>query len=138
MLKYRLIVFCMLHCRVRDNPNMPQNRSKISVAVTMFSSLRHGTLYQSQTAAHRNEIGLLDILTPEQTVAFLKWLDRNKERCMKLFALEKSSKSTQTIKKEDDDSTLAGNGIGLMKTSDSLNDICNQLTEALMIAKTDL
>ncbi len=118
---------------------MPQNRSKVSVAVTMVSSLRNGTLYQSHSAAHRNQIGLLDTLTPHQTIAFLKWFASNKERCMKLFGLKGRPTNMPTIKKEDDD--ISGSGedeSGVMKNSDSLNDICKQLTEALKIAKSDL
>ncbi len=115
---------------------MPQNRSKVSVAVTMVSNLRDGTLFQSQIAAHRNQMGLLDILSPQQTIVFLKWLATNKERCVKLFGLERTSMAAE-INREEDDDTSAGNGDGMMK-SDSLNDICNQLTEALKIAKTEL
>ena len=101
---------------------MPENRSKVSVAVTMVSSLRNGTLCQSQTAAHRNEIGLLDILTPQQTVAFIKWFAKNKDRCLKLFGLSKMNGSKVTT--VDDDSSGVGRGEvkdshDKMKSSDS-------------------
>mmetsp|Transcript_12497 Transcript_12497/g.18935 ORF Transcript_12497/g.18935 Transcript_12497/m.18935 type:complete len:784 (-) Transcript_12497:31-2382(-) len=124
--------------RIRDNAVMPQNRGKVSVAMTMVSSLQNGILYQSHSAAHRNEVGLLQVLTPDQALRFLHWFALNKDRCTKLFGLH-----PQKLKTNGTDGLYNKEGVGCpgergyMKPSDSLNDICKQLTEAMMIAKTE-
>merc|ERR1712038_203007 len=100
------------------------------------SSLLNGILYQSHSAAHRNEIGLLQILTPAQALRFLKWFIANKERCTRLFGSDHQQSKTGG----NNGASTSGEGMegvgesGEMKASDSLNDICKQLNEAMMIA----
>ena len=116
---------------MRGDTTIPQNRGKVSVAMTMVSSLQNGVLYQSHSAAHRNIVGLLQILTPDQALRFLQWFVLNKSRCVKLFRLQQEKSESKGI-----DSVRNGDGSrspcesGTMKTSDSLSDICKQLTGA--------
>ncbi len=128
---------------------MPQNRSNMSVVVKMASTLRDGMLYQSHVASHRNQVGLLQILTKSQAIAFLEWFSLNKQRCSKLFSLDDSSLMRQTnnsridIGGELESVHIAVKEDGTdrsptLKSSDSLNDICGQLNQAMMIAKSDL
>jgi hypothetical protein len=118
---------------------MPQNRSKVAVAGTMVSNLKHGTLYQSHSAAHRNETGLLQILTTEQALAYINWISMNRERCKKLFSLDQNrSKNNQVNGSHDSVEGSEGIEGGGLKNSDSLSDMCKQLTEAMMIQRTDL
>lgn len=128
---------------MREDGQMPQNRSNVSVAVTTISKLCNGILYQSHVAAHRNEIGLMQILTQEQTIAFLDWFATNKERCGRLFGLDEHVSKQHSLRS----SGVVEPGVGIvgakqshgkLKMSDSLTDICGQLTEAMMIAKTEL
>jgi len=128
--------------RMREEVSMPENRSKVSTAITMVSSLRDGIVSRSHSAAHRNEVGLLQVLTPAQSHRFLKWFLANKHRCSKLLGqMEKQQQEQQQQQKNNDlnennTNVLcenSGNNTGLMKTSNSLSDICQQLTQALEI-----
>ena len=100
----------------------------------MVSNLRNGVLCQSHSAAHRNEIGLLQILTKAQAIAFLEWFLANKERCIKLFTVDKK----MSYHLSNNDTLHPGVGVRgsenkeQLKASDSLSDICKQLTEAMM------
>ncbi len=125
---------------------MPQNRGKVSVAMTMVSSLQNGILYQSHSAAHRNEVGLLQVLTPDQALRFLRWFILNKKRCVRLFGSQQQQKQKQKSESSGMDGIENDNGgrsssgaseTGHLKASDSLNDICKQLTQAMMIAKSE-
>lgn len=70
----------------------------------------------------------------------MKWFANNRDRCLKLFGL---SEMDGTMVTEIGDNCLdegrEGNDDQVkIKSSDSLNDICKQLTEALKIVKTEL
>lgn len=117
---------------------MPKNRTNTAVVVKMISSLLNGVLHQSQAAAQRNEDTLIQILTPHQVIAFFSWLKANKERCSRLlFNVEKTRlrqfDSNGDLKSESSEDVEYN-----MKPSDSLSDLCKQLNEAMMIAKSEM
>jgi hypothetical protein len=145
-----LIIIFFQHFRLREDVTMPQNRANMSVVVKMASTLRDGVLYQSHVASHRNQVGLLQILTKTQAIAFLEWFSLNKVRCSKLLGLGDISLIRQTNNTsihigggglESVDTAVKEDGkerSPTLKSSDSLNDICKQLNQAMMIAKSEL
>ena len=123
---------------MRKDITMPKNRTNTAVVVKMISSLLNGVLHQSQAAAQRNEDTLIQILTPQQVIAFFSWLKGNKERCSRLlFNVEKTRlrqfDSNGDLKSESSEDVEYN-----MKPSDSLSDLCKQLNEAMMIAKSEM
>lgn len=49
----------------------------------------------SQCSSELNEVLLLNILTPQQTVLFLEWSQKNKNRCM--AAMERQAQSVENV-----------------------------------------
>jgi len=63
----------------------------IEKAVSVTQTLRNAMLCLSQCSSELNEALLLNILTPQQTVLFLKWSKENKDRCMAALACQSKS-----------------------------------------------
>lgn len=64
---------------------LPAGRQEVATAKSMVRSLKHGILYQGHSSAHRSEVALLDILTPEQSARYLQWTAANKDRCDRIL-----------------------------------------------------
>lgn len=64
---------------------LPAGRQEVATAKSMARSLKHGILYQGHSSAHRSEVALLDILTPEQSARYLQWTAANKDRCERIL-----------------------------------------------------
>jgi hypothetical protein len=84
----------------------------------MVNNLKNGVLYQCHSAGHRSEAALLQVLTPAQTGRYLAWHRENKSRCVNL--LDSSPRS-------------GANDHQFRSYDNSLNDVCQQLTEAMKI-----
>lgn len=110
--------FIQVFKRTRQNGKVPQTRSQISIAATMVNNLKNGVLYQCHSAGHRSEAALLQVLTPAQTGRYLAWHRENKSRCVNL--LDSSPRS-------------GANDHQFRSYDNSLNDVCQQLTEAMKI-----
>ena len=61
--------------------NLPGRLDKMKLAISTTHHLQNAMSCHSHLASKRNDSLLLDILTPEQTLLFLQWLDKNKKRC---------------------------------------------------------
>ncbi|EJK66630.1 hypothetical protein THAOC_12443 [Thalassiosira oceanica] len=61
--------------------NLPGRLNKMKLAVSTTHHLQNAMSCHSHLASKRNDSLLLDVLTPEQTMLFLQWLDKNKKRC---------------------------------------------------------
>lgn len=56
----------------------------MKTAINATHQLQNAMLCHTQLASQRNEMLLLEILTPAQTALFLEWMRTNKARCMAL------------------------------------------------------
>ena len=61
--------------------NLPGRLCRMKLATSTTHHLQNAMSCHSHLASQRNDSLLLDILTPEQTMLFLQWLDKNKKRC---------------------------------------------------------
>lgn len=130
----------------KDNKKLVSDGAQVCVAASMATTLKTGVLFQCHSAAHRNEVALLDILTPTQSARFLEWFLLNKDRCRGIIAKgnnnTSSMMSTTTTPSssslDNDNSGLNNNHGGAAPKEKSLNDICQQLNDALKIRKQEL
>ena len=97
---------------------MPQIRSQIAIAATMVDNLKNGVLYQCHSAGHRSEAALLQVLTPAQASRYLEWYRQNKLRCVNLLGSNQRRGINENQYRSYDN---------------SLNDVCQQLTDAMNI-----
>jgi len=104
---------------LRADPEMQQTRSKISAAASRVSKLKADLLSHSSSVAHQNEIALLQILTPSQSIRFLEWFLRNKNRCAALIS--KSDRVSNAY--------FESGSLPKANSDHSLNDFCQQLTD---------
>ena len=84
----------------------------------MVGNLKNGVLYQCHSAGHRSEATLLQILTPAQASRYLNWYRENKHRCADLLGSKPRGR---------------GNENHVSSYDNSLNEVCEQLTEAMKI-----
>jgi len=123
---------------MREQP-LPNLRDNISVAAKLVSNIRDGILSHCKTSSNLNELHLLQILTPAQSIRFLEWQLRNKIRCQKLLAKQMFDELSPS------DETFLGGGYGnndqsflpKTKSDHSLNEVCEKLTEAVNIKMHD-
>ena len=57
----------------------------MEIAINATHNLQNTMQSHTQLASKRNEMLLLDILTPAQTALFLEWKMRNKQQCRSLL-----------------------------------------------------
>ena len=111
---------CTMMIRIRMDPEVPSTRKKMSAVSTMVSSLKDSLLTNSRSVTNRNEIALLQILTPAQSLRYLEWFLRNKNRCSKLLANTNNNGGGGV----DHESTNF-----MMKKAESMTELRKQLTE---------
>lgn len=116
---------------LHQDPNMPHIRDKIFNATTMVSKLRDGLLSHCCSTSNLNELQLLQILTPAQSIRFLQWYMANKDRCKKLIGTRVQCDAGANAEGQGDDS-LPKNA-----STDSLIEVCQRLTEAMKIKRQD-
>ncbi len=122
---------------MREQP-LPNLRDNISVAAKLVSNIRDGILSHCKTSSNLNELHLLQILTPAQSIRFLEWQLRNKSRCQKLIAkqmFDGGSPSNEAF--PDGYGNNDQNFLPKTKSDHSLNEICEKLTKAVNIKKHD-
>lgn len=68
--------------RAKDTHDLQTKLQHIQKATSATHTLRNAMLCISQCSSELNEVLLLNILTPRQTLLFLKWSKKNRERCM--------------------------------------------------------
>jgi hypothetical protein len=95
---------------------LEKDRSQIAAATRMASKLKEAVLYQSHAAAVRAEKSYSNILTPQQALAYQKWLAKNRERSKE-----------KILQRKADRSTAAEEHLCLM-------DVCKKLEEVLKIS----
>lgn len=105
--------------KIRMDPEVPNTRKKMSTVSTMVSSLKDSLLTNSRSVTNRNEIALLQILTPAQSLRYLEWFLRNKNRCSKLLANTNNKRGGV-----DHENTNV-----MMKKAESMTELRKQLTE---------
>lgn len=71
--------------RIRSTPNLHHKLLKMKTAIDATRQIQNAMLCHTQLASQRNEMLLLEILTPTQTALYLDWFKKNKERCMVLM-----------------------------------------------------
>eukprot|EP01083_Nonionella_stella_P287833 979866_1 len=122
---------------MREQP-LPNLRDNISVAAKLVSNIRDGILSHCKTSSNLNELHLLQILTPAQSIRFLEWQLRNKSRCQKLLAkqmFDGVSPNDETF--QDGYGNNDQSFLPKTKSDHSLNEVCEKLTEAVNIKKHD-
>lgn len=122
---------------MREQP-LPTLRENISVAAKLVSNIRDGILSHCKNSSNLNELHLLQILTPAQSIRFLEWHLRNKGRFQKLFAKQMFDAGSPSDEASQD--AYGNNSQGyLPKTNSdhSLNEVCQKLTQAVNIKKYD-
>lgn len=101
-----------------------QNDSKIAAVTSMVETIEQSLLLHSASVASKNETALLQILTPAQSIRFMEWFIRNKDRCKKV------------LKKEFE---IPGNSepgkLPKVTSDQSLSDFCKLLTDNLKIKR---
>ncbi len=118
---------------MRQDPNMPHVREKILNATTMVTKLSDGLLTRCNSTSNLNELHLLQILTPAQSIRFLEWYMNNKDRCKRLIGTRIQRNSVGDKEgPTGTDSSLPKNA-----SNDSLIEVCQRLTEAMKIKKQD-
>lgn len=125
---------------IRGDSSMKQTRAKISVATTMVSNLRDGLLSHCNSIANHNEVGLLQILTPLQSIRFLEWFLRNKSRCSNLLLSRRQIENSPVpIRNSNEYSVMVHDNESMPKVGSdhSLNTFCQQLTDTMSIKKQD-
>lgn len=84
------------------------------MAESMALTLKKGVVGHSGTVSKRRQAALMDVLTPEQSVKFLNWIDKNKSRCRSLGILQEADTAP-------------------IPHSSSLDELCLQLDRSLKI-----
>jgi hypothetical protein len=64
--------------RIRQSPTIAEDRAKMKLATKMVELTKKGVLFQAHAASMRTHTTLLEILTPEQSVKFLKYMAANR------------------------------------------------------------
>jgi hypothetical protein len=64
--------------RNRQSPTIAEDRAKMALATKMVELTKKGVLFQAHAASMRTHTTLLEILTPEQSVKFLKYMEANR------------------------------------------------------------
>jgi hypothetical protein len=64
--------------RNQQSPTISENRAKMALATKMVELTKKGVLFQAHAASMRTHTTLLEILTPEQSVKFLKYMAANR------------------------------------------------------------
>ena len=89
----------------------------MALATKMATNMKKGVLFQGHAASMRTDTTLLEILTPEQSVKFLRWMSANKERCREMIGRRSTDEDTA------------------MKKETTLSDLCRRLDEVLRLPK---
>jgi hypothetical protein len=66
--------------RIRHDAHGAENRLQMALATKMVDLVKKGVLFQAHAASMRTHTTLLEILTPEQSVKFLKYMAANRPR----------------------------------------------------------
>ena len=101
--------------------SLPNDRLEMALATKMATNLRKGVLFQAHAASMRTSTALLDILTPEQSIKYLKWMAANRDKCRETIQELRHSKGDDVV----------------MNNQTSLSDICKRLDEVLRFPKSD-
>jgi hypothetical protein len=64
--------------RIRNDAQVAENRLQMALATKMVDLVKKGVLFQAHAASMRTRTTLLEILTPEQSVKFLKYMAANR------------------------------------------------------------
>jgi hypothetical protein len=89
----------------------------MKTAIDATRQLQNAMLCHAQLASQRNEMLLLEILTPTQTALYLEWFKKNKERCMTL------------MKEQCRSDAAAAAGVEMARCESTLNGVCRQLED---------
>lgn len=106
--------------------DLQDNRSQIEAATRMASRLKEAVLLQSHNVAVRAGRVYLDILNPEQCVAFHKWLVNNRERCQQTLKRQSYTEQSPAPSAVEDSS---------MSENMTLIEVCRKLEAVLKISK---
>ena len=112
-----------LRKRFRTTPNLHHKLQKMKTAIDATRQLQNAMLCHTQLASQRNEILLLEILTPTQAALYLDWFKKNKERCMTLMTEHRRAAATIA-----DPSTIGGT-MEVARCESTLNGVCRQLED---------
>lgn len=74
-----------LHVQAKSTPNLEAKLQKMKIATDSTHHLQNAMLCHTQLASTRNEMLLLEILTPAQTALFKDYMKRKKERLMAIM-----------------------------------------------------
>ncbi len=122
---------------------MPHVRNEMSAVTEMISNLKEAFKRQCNSVTNQNELALLQILTPAQSLRFLEWFLRNKNRCSRI--LTKDGCSSSNDGGVTNASLPGAAAVAIADTThmtkatstQSLTDVCNQLTETMNIKKSE-
>lgn len=89
------ILVSLSYCRAKGTKNRRAKLQHIEKATSATHTLRNAMLCLSQCSSELNEVLLLSILTPQQTIKFLEWSEKNKERCK--IAMQRQSQSLENV-----------------------------------------
>lgn len=117
-----LFSYWFLVSSAKKREDLPHLRSQIEAAARMATGLNEAVLLQSHNAAVRANRTYLDILTPQQTVAYHKWLANNRERNRDTISnLRNQRKNAEAADTNAENATLI--------------DVCRKLEQVLKISK---
>jgi hypothetical protein len=110
----------------RLRQDIQDNRSQIEAATRMASRLKEAVLLQSHNVAVRAGRAYLDVLNPNQSVAFHKWIANNRERCQDALKRKACTEQARALSQMED-STVSENM--------TLIEVCRKLEAVLKISK---
>lgn len=113
-------IISQAHTQARNTPNLQSKLQKIKTATDATRHLQNAMLCHTQLAAQRNQNLLLEILTPDQTVVFLEWFKKNKDRCRSIMERQL---------RNDGAADGTGAASNALRTQSTLGGVCNQLEE---------
>ena len=96
----------------------------MKTAIDATRQLQNAMLCHTQLASQRNEMLLLEILTPTQAALYLDWFKKNKERCMTLMTEHRRAAATTIA-----DPITAGGTMELARCESTLTGVCRQLED---------
>ena len=108
--------------RLEEDPDIQEKRSQMAAATRMALKLKEAMLYQSQLIEMRNKQTFIDILTPQQTLLYQKWLTSNRNRCRDVIMKRK-----EAFRSASPNSTANA----------SLLDVCKRLEELVISQETN-
>mmetsp|Transcript_18694 Transcript_18694/g.54032 ORF Transcript_18694/g.54032 Transcript_18694/m.54032 type:complete len:672 (-) Transcript_18694:22-2037(-) len=119
------------HKSAQRRQDIQHVRTQMEAAARMASRLKEAVLLQSHNVAARSDRTYLDILTPQQTVAYQKWLTNNRGRCEETVKNRRTQQDSPVPDESMDSSSTTSENMTLIE-------VCRKLEAVLKISKVEL